>query len=292
MSKKSQTRRPSRTAVETHALRAAPNWPLLAVSCVGIALTAYLSYTAFTGAAVQGCSAGGGCEAVLTSRWAKLWGLPTALWGLLAYSGLAAIAFIRRVDKHWTYAFGASLFGVCYSVYLTTVSLTILKSTCPYCLTSLALMLTALGIVVSQRPSELANRSWLRAAAGPAALAVMVIFVLHANYTAPEPEDFGPEDPAIRALAEHLTDAGAKFYGASWCPHCQEQKHLFGASAHRLPYVECSPGGRNTPQATSCNIAGIQRYPTWIINGKVSGGEVMSLAELASVSGFKGASFK
>ena len=137
MSKKSKTRSRSKTPSETHALRPGPNWPLLAVSSLGIALTGYLSWTAFSGAAVQGCSAGGGCDAVLTSRWATLLGLPTALWGLLAYAGLAAIAFVRRADKHWSYAWTAAFFGVCYSVYLTVVSLTILESACPYCLTSL-----------------------------------------------------------------------------------------------------------------------------------------------------------
>ena len=90
-------------------------------------------------AVVQGCAAGGGCDTVLTSRWATLLGLPTAFWGLLAYIGLAAIAFVRRVDRHWAYARTAAFFGVCYSVYLTVVSLTILGSACPYCLTSLGL---------------------------------------------------------------------------------------------------------------------------------------------------------
>ena len=29
-------------------------------------------------------------------------------------------------------------------------------------------------------------------------------------------------------LAQCLTDKGAKFYGAFWCSHCQEQKAEFG----------------------------------------------------------------
>jgi uncharacterized membrane protein len=226
---------------------------------------------------------------VLTSKWATLLGLPTAFWGLLAYTGLAAIAFVRRADKHWSYALTAAFFGVCYSVYLTTISLTMLRSACPYCLTSLALMSATLGLVVLQRPVETANRSWLRLLAGRGALAAVVILGLHANYTAPEPEDLGPEDPMIRALAEHLDDEGALFYGASWCPHCQEQKRLFGASVKRLPYVECSPAGPNTPQAPSCNAAGVQLYPTWVINGRKYAGEVLSLARLANLSGFPGA---
>ena len=101
MSRKSKGRR-SRNPPATYALRPGPNWPLLALSSVGVALTAYLTWAAFTGGAVQGCSEGAGCEAVLTSRWATLLGLPTALWGLLAYTGLAAIAFVRRADRHWS----------------------------------------------------------------------------------------------------------------------------------------------------------------------------------------------
>ena len=289
MSKKPKTRGRSRPAAATHALRSGPNWPLLAVSGLGIALTAYLSWAALSGGAVQGCSAGGGCDAVLSSRWATLLGLPTSLWGLLGYAALAAIAFVRRADTHWSYAWTVAFFGVCYSVYLTVVSLTILGSACPYCLTSLTLMSATLALVVWQRPPEMAHRSWVGLAAGRGALAAVVILLLHANYVAPQAEPTGPEDPDIRALAEFLDDEGVLFYGASWCPHCQEQKRLFGASAGRLPYIECSPAGQNTPQAPSCNSAGVKSYPTWVINGRAFVGEVLSLAQLANATGFPGA---
>jgi len=259
------------------------------VSSLGIALTGYLSWAAFSGGAVRGCSAGGGCDVVLTSRWATLLGLPTAFWGLSAYTALAAIAFVRRVDRHWSYAWTATFFGVCYSVYLTVVSLTILQSACPYCLTSLGLMTAAFVLVVRQRPPQTAQRSWRGLAAGRGVLAGLVILLLHANYVAPQAEPTGPEDPMIRALAEHLTERGVLFYGASWCPHCQEQKRLFGTSADRLPYIECSPAGPNTPQAPSCNRAGVQSYPTWIINGRAFVGEVLTLAQLADATGFPGA---
>jgi uncharacterized membrane protein len=292
MSRKSKARG-SRTPSETHALRPRPNWALLSVSGLGIALTAYLSWTAFSGSAVQGCSAGGGCDIVLTSRWATLLGLPTALWGLLAYTGLAAIAFIRRADRHWSYAWTAAFFGVCYSVYLTVVSLVVLESACPYCLTSLGLMTATLALVVLQRPPEKAHRSWVRLIAGRGVLAALVIMLLHTNYVAPPPQPAVPEDPMTRALAEHLNDEGAVFYGASWCGHCQDQKRLFGASASRLPYVECSPAGQNAPQASLCRRAGVHTYPTWIIDGRAIVGEVLSLAELAAATRFpRAANFK
>jgi uncharacterized membrane protein/glutaredoxin len=293
MSRKPKTRHASRTTPETYALRAAPNWPLLGLSSVGIALTGYLAWTALTGTPVQGCSAGGGCDVVLTSRWATLLGLPTSLWGLFGYIALAAIAFVRRADRHWSSAFTVAFFGVCYSVYLTVVSLTVLGSACPYCLTSLALMTSILALVVWQRPRQLAHRSWVGAAAGRGALAAVVILLLHANYVAPQAAPTGPEDPMVRALAEHLSERGVLFYGASWCPHCQEQKRLFGASASRLPYIECSLGGPTSPQSAACRSAGVQSYPTWVIDGRAMVGQVMTLAQLADASGFpQAASFR
>jgi uncharacterized membrane protein len=263
------------------------------VSSLGIVLTGYLTWTALTGSAVQGCSAGGGCDVVLTSRWATLLGLPTSLWGLLGYTALAGIAFVRRADQHWSYAWTVAFFGVCYSVYLTVISLTVLGSACPYCLTSLALMTGTFALVTMQRPAELGHRSWAGLAAGRGALAAVVILALHANYVAPQPEPIGPEDPTTRALAEHLKEEGVLFYGASWCPHCQEQKRLFGASASRLPYIECSVAGPNAPQSVACSQAGVRTYPTWIINGRAIVGQVLSLAELANATAFPAAaSFK
>ena len=284
MSKTSKSRQRAHTP--TAVLQTEPNWPLLALSVVGVALTAYLSWTSLSGGDVAGCSAGGGCDTVLTSRWATLFGLPTAVWGLLAYLSLGAIAFVRRVDTQWSYAWTVAFFGFGYSVYLTVVSLTILRSTCPYCLTSLALMSATLALVVWQRPVEMQRRSWLGLSIGRGVLAALAILVVHAMNTAPEAQPIGPEDPVVRALAEHLSDTRAVFFGASWCTHCQEQKRLFGASVSRLPYIECSPNGPNTPPLRSCTAAGVQNYPTWVIDGQLYPGKVLSLAQLAAASKF------
>ena len=64
------------------------------------------------------------------------------------------------------------------------------------------------------------------------------------------------------AFAQCLQDKGAAFYGAFWCPHCQEQKSWFGSSEKHLPYVECSRFifGQNAV----CSQKDIQAYPTWI----------------------------
>lgn len=63
-------------------------------------------------------------------------------------------------------------------------------------------------------------------------------------------------------FAACLSTAGAKFYGAFWCPHCQDQKKMFENSKN-LPYIECSlPNGQG--QTEQCADAGVTSYPTWI----------------------------
>src|SRR5262245_518284 len=156
MGRKSKSKNRQQNGNITEAsLRTSPNWPLLAISIAGMLLTAYLTYTSWMGQSVRGCSEGSGCDVVLTSRWATTFGLPTAFWGFLAYAGFAAIAFIKRADKHFRYAWTAALVGVAYSVYLTMVSITILHATCPYCLTSLTLMIATLALTTYQRPADL-----------------------------------------------------------------------------------------------------------------------------------------
>ena len=62
-------------------------------------------------------------------------------------------------------------------------------------------------------------------------------------------------------FAQCLTDAGAKFYGAWWCPHCKDQKEMFENSA-KLPYIECSTPSKQPIK--ECVDAGIEGFPAWI----------------------------
>lgn len=72
------------------------------------------------------------------------------------------------------------------------------------------------------------------------------------------------------AFGTCLAEAGAKFYGAFWCPHCQDQKELFRA-AETIPYVECStPDGEGQTQI--CIDEKITGYPTW----KFSDGTILN----------------
>lgn len=85
-------------------------------------------------------------------------------------------------------------------------------------------------------------------------------------------------------LADHLTQTGAKMYGAYWCPHCEDQKTMFGAAVSRIPYVECDPKGEKA-QPQLCQAKQIQGYPTWEIQGQLYPG-MRSLIELSVLSNY------
>ena len=271
----------SRTVVKD-----APNWPMLGLAVIGMVLAAYLTVMAWQEKLVAFCAAGSACDAVLSSRWSTLFGMPTSFWGFLTYALLAAIAWNKRSESQWKIAWIISLFGLLYSLYLTWVSLFEVRAACPYCLSSLALMTAIFITVAMQRPKNLSGFSWGPWLAKSAGGALVIVLALHLHYAGYWGKTAGPEDPWIRGLAEHLTKTNAKFYGAGWCPHCKEQKEMFGSSVKRVPYVECSPGGPGTPQAAVCTAAGVESYPTWTINGQRYVG-TQSLENLAQFSKYK-----
>jgi hypothetical protein len=88
----------------------------------------------------------------------------------------------------------------------------------------------------------------------------------------------------LDGFASCIKDSGALFYGAFWCPHCKNQKAMFGSSAKLLPYIECStPDGNGQLQV--CKDLGIETYPTWKFpDGTILTGEVPleRLGELTS----------
>jgi hypothetical protein len=64
------------------------------------------------------------------------------------------------------------------------------------------------------------------------------------------------------AFAQCLVTKQAKMYGLYWCPHCLEQKELFGQSFHYVPYVECAIKG-SSELAPECKVAGVKLFPSW-----------------------------
>ena len=286
MAKQAKSKRPNNKTTRQSLLRSGPNWPLFIPALIGMGLTAYLTFSAWQGKGVAFCTVGSACDVVLNSRWSSLLGMPTSFWGFFTYTLLAAIAWNKYADNQWKAAWVVAMIGLLYSLYLTGVSFFALQAACPYCLTSLGLMGLIFIALLLQKPASLRRFSWgpwLGKTVGAALIIVVALHLHYAGYLGKAP---GPEDPWVRGLADHLSQINAKFYGASWCPHCTEQKQLFGESARRVPYVECSVGGPGTRQAAVCSEAGVQSYPTWVINGQRYMG-TQTLDALAQYSGYK-----
>jgi thiol-disulfide isomerase/thioredoxin len=114
-------------------------------------------------------------------------------------------------------------------------------------------------------------------------MVIISLIVVMIVYGKSHPE--GTEDPQVGALASCLKEKGVLFYGASWCPHCQKQKQMFGVFAEKLPYIECASTDPKNPQQEVCAKANIESYPTWRFpNGEELKGEV-SFEMLAEKSG-------
>jgi hypothetical protein len=64
------------------------------------------------------------------------------------------------------------------------------------------------------------------------------------------------------AFAQCLATKQVKMYGLYWCPHCLEQKAMFGQSFHYVPYVECAIKG-SSELAPECKVAGAKLFPSW-----------------------------
>jgi len=92
------------------------------------------------------------------------------------------------------------------------------------------------------------------------------------------------QNTRLDAFAKCLGAKQAKMYGAFWCPHCVEQKELFGPSFKYAPYIECGITGQKGIQQV-CKDAGIQRFPTWTFANGVRTEGKKSLEYLSDQTG-------
>lgn len=254
---------------------------LLLLAGLGIILTSYLTYIAWFETHPAFCSEGSGCDLVQASRWATFLGMPMAFWGLLTYVILAHLIWrAKRKPGSWTMVVFVAVSGFAISTYLTLVSVLEIEATCPYCLASFGIITTILILTLVRQPPN-----WSTSLKEALVIAVVLVGGLHLHYSGVFDTAAGPEDPQLQALAIHLADKGVKFYGAYWCPRCQQQKAEFEASAQRLLYVECSSGGRGSALTKACAAEKVKSYPTWIIGDRRLTG-LQTPRSLAAATGF------
>ena len=244
------------------------------------------------------------CDKVLNSVWGSLFGQPLSLFGFLAYASVLVLALLPLLlqgdardgllgRSRWAlYLLTAGM--AVFSLVLMAVMLFKIKAICAFCILSALLSVTLL--VLSLLSGDWDDRGAVVFRGVITALLVAISGIAWASAMDRPGEVRGPGTPipvssasrlGTLALADHLSAKGATMYSAYWCPHCHEQKELFGKeAAAKLKIVECAPDGRDS-QAALCKSKNIQGFPSWEINGKIDSG-LKPLAKLAELSGYKG----
>ena len=286
--------------------------PLIgAIAAVGASGTGYLPAVKLLN---QTAACLGGCDKVLSSAWAQVFGLPLTLFGCLAYLSMFVLALspllvnpeenkeLRAKLEGWTWPLlfiGATGMMV-FSGFLMYVLATDIKATCIYSITSAIMtatmfLLTWLGRRWDDRGKLFFNGAIVAMVALVATFGIYAVpgGPLSSGTQAAEVEGAGPpvtnpSGAAEVALANYLTEIDAKMYGAYWCPHCFDQKQLFGQdAAKKIPYVECAPDGKNSQTAVCQAVPEVRGFPTWEVNGEFLSGS-QSLETLAAASGYQG----
>ncbi|HCF27066.1 MAG TPA: hypothetical protein DEV81_07635 [Cyanobacteria bacterium UBA11049] len=263
------------------------------------------------------------CADVLSSPWATVFGLPLALFGFLAYASMAAFALAPLAVKStqnkelrsqlengtWLLLLAGAIAMSVFSGYLMYLLWFKIQAVCLYCIASALFSLSLLVLTILGRSWEDVGQI-LFTAVVVGMVTLIGTLAVYADVNKPSTaggansaqtaslEPSGQPTPGVGwqitttsgeseiALARHLKQIGAKEYVAWWCPHCHEQKQLFGKQAYsEINHVECDPRGKNA-RPNLCEAAKIQSFPTWEINGKQYQG-VQSLEELAQISDYK-----
>jgi uncharacterized membrane protein len=258
-----------------------PNWLVFTIALLGLVVTGLLFWGSINQTALPYCNVSSGCDLIQNSAWSQFLGLPLAAWGVLVYAMLLTCSLgwlgQRTSRKVSVFVVSASFFISCY---LTAVGYFYLHAFCQYCLISLVLIASI--FIISLWNNGRRERGWFYSGAMGAIFIVVIMQSINSDIPL-----FGSrEDPELTALANHLSQKGFKFYGASWCNACQEQKKIFGRSSKHLPYVECAKYGPNGPSTTECQLQEIRNYPTWIINSRRFE-YVLTVDRLKGLSGFR-----
>lgn len=122
---------------------------VLALALAGAGIAGYLTYTHYDQSALV-CGIGD-CSTVQASEYAKLLGIPIAIFGLTMYLALAALMVLRIVrtslaDLATTGILMLLVAGTIYAAYLTYIEIWVIEAICQWCVASALITLILLLI--------------------------------------------------------------------------------------------------------------------------------------------------
>ena len=292
-------------------------WPktLIAIlSTIGIADTGSITlknWGLFNSLSCPGVNKG--CDAVLNSPWGTLikndqYNIPLSFTGFLTYSTILFIVLIlslkiispkQKIYKDfWWLLYLISCGSSVFSILLISIMIIKIKSFCFFCLLSAILSFSI--FILSIIGARFENRETMFYRGLIIAFTVLIGGLIWSNQVDPSnaSEIINPSEKSAPLIttksskqkidfARFLNENKIIMYSAYWCPHCNDQKQLFGKQAvEELIIVECAKDGKNN-QYKLCQEKGIEGFPSWEINKGIYSG-TMSLDELAKMTNYDG----
>jgi len=253
-----------------------------------------------------------GCDAVLNSPWGTLiknnqFNIPLSFAGLLTYSTILFIVIIlsqkiispkQKIYKYfWWLLYLISCGSSVFSILLISIMIIKIKSFCFFCLLSAILSFSIFILTIIGGRFD--NRETMFYRALIIAFTVLIGGLIWSNQVDParakeinlSNERVSPPITNVSSkekvdFAKYLSNNKIVMYSAYWCPHCTDQKQLFGKeAAEELIIIECAKDGKNN-QYKLCQEKGIEAFPSWEINDQIYSG-TRSLRELAVMTNYE-----
>ena len=137
---------------------------ILGTLAIGLGISGYLAYTSLADVTPV-CGPVGSCDVVQQSEYAKLFGIPMGVLGLLGYGAiLLSWLLARRLSPsggRWRWVpLAITLFGVLFSLRLTYLEPFVIGHTCLWCLGSAVTITSVLWLLAGEtrQPGIQANR--------------------------------------------------------------------------------------------------------------------------------------
>lgn len=153
---------PSRKNAQKRAA-SSPAWlqyAFLGLALVGLGVAGYLAYVE-TQAVTAVCGPVGDCNAVQTSEYAYLFGIPIGVLGVVGYLAILAVwawQTWRPNRSALLTLLGMTIFGVLFSIYLTYLEPFVIGAVCAWCLSSAVIMTLLLLLTVETAVPALAEK--------------------------------------------------------------------------------------------------------------------------------------
>jgi uncharacterized membrane protein len=112
----------------------------IALAVLGLLVSIYMTIYKLTNNNIM-CLGSGDCSTVNASKYADVYGIPVAVFGVLGYAAiLASLAFenrYRMLQQNGTLmVFGMALTGFLFTLWLIYAEIFLIKALCPFCITS------------------------------------------------------------------------------------------------------------------------------------------------------------